>query len=192
MPTYDPNQQFKLYGPDGKIIATGSMSAVTEHILDSKARADAVSLLHDAAYAVGLLERQQIEKQQLDEQKVRALCDAAARLAIRLDAFEQNRIAWQRRDAEEEAARIQQYLDGLPDPNSPDPFAPSGDLHDIPASEPEDREQLQQSDQGTLPPELREGAPASTGTDPEPDPANLAYPPTPRYRSPAAISLNEE
>lgn len=187
MPTYNPDQQFKLYDHTGKIIASGSMSCVTEHILDSRARSDSLALLDAAAYALGVMERQELEAQKLTEQKVRTLCDSAARLAIRFDAFEQRRMARQRADEEEERRQIQAMLDALPNPDLPDPFSPSGEMHGIPASQPEDQQQLQQSDQGSLPREL-----ALEGEGPLDPPSELGAPETPAQRAPVAVSLNEQ
>jgi hypothetical protein len=189
--THGDSGQFKLFAPDGRLIGSGSMSAVTEHILDSKIRADAVELLHDAAKALGLIEQQREEEQELRERQVHAFCDGVARLARRLDILEAQREEQMRADEEAEERRIEQFLDELPDPDSPDPFAPSGDLHVIAASGPEDREQLQ-SDQGTLPPELKKGAPPDLGTEPELDPSKLAYPETPAQRAPVAVSMMSE
>ena len=195
MPTFAPDQQFKLYGPDGRIIASGSMSAVTERILDSKARSDSLSLLNDAAYALGLIEKQELaarrldsEREQLTEQKVRMLCDSAARLAIRFDNYEQRRIARNRRDAEEEQQQIQARLAALPDPDEPDPFSPSGELHDLPPAEPGT---TTIDNQGDLPAELNKAAPPPLGTDPIYDPKDLAHPPDPPAQ-PVAISLNAQ
>jgi hypothetical protein len=119
----EPNGQFHLYGPSGDLIAHGSMSALTERVLDSKARNDAISLLEDAAKAVGLLEQQQDYEQQLRQREVRAFCDGVAAIGRRLDALEATRAARARHAAADEARRIQEKLDALPDPD--DPSAPA-------------------------------------------------------------------
>jgi multidrug efflux pump subunit AcrA (membrane-fusion protein) len=196
-PVYDPDQMFKLFDHTGKIIASGSMSAVTEPILDSKSRAAAQQLVRDAAEAKDLIAQQQEEAEELRARQVRAFCDGVARLTQRLDVIEQQREEQVRQDEEEEQRRIQDYLDSLPNPdNEPPPHVPgthfnTGDLHSIPASKPEDEQQLE-ADQGALPAELRKGAPPESGNYPVSDPAELEYPETQKQRAPVAVSMMSE
>jgi hypothetical protein len=188
-PGTDLDQQFKLFGPDGRLIGSGSMSAVTEHILDSQSRADAISLLHDAAQAVGLLERQQEEAEELRERQIHAFCDGVARLTRRLDVLEAQREEQMRQDAEEEERRVEAFLDGLPDPDSPALYGPGGELHVSAA--PSDPGAVT-TDQGNLPQELQKNVPEPSGEfyDPDPDPDDL--PETAKQRAPVAVSMMSE
>jgi hypothetical protein len=196
-PGYDPDQMFKLFDHTGKIIASGSMSAVTEPILDSKSRAAAHQLVRDAALAEEKIAEQKEHEQALRERQVHAFCDGITRLTRRLDELEEQRAEQTRQDEEEEQRRIQNYLDSLPNPDDePQPHVPgthynTGDLHSIPASSPEDRGQLE-ADQGALPASLRKGAPPESGNYPEVDPSKLAYPESPTQRAPIAVSMMSE
>jgi hypothetical protein len=187
----DP-REFKLLDPDNNIIMRGSLSAVTECIVDSRARADAISLLEDAAKAVGLLEQQQQHEAQLREREVRAFCDGIAALARRLDALEQRRAEHARQAAEDEARAIQQKLDAMPDPDDPNAALehPTGELHQVEANAPARRAQLAAGDQGDLPREITRDVPPDLGTEPVFDPAELAHPQQPPAQ-PVAVSLNE-
>jgi hypothetical protein len=191
----DNDGQFKLYGPIGDLIARGSMSALTERVLDSRARAHAISLLEDAAKAVGLLEAQQDHEQQLRQRQVRAFVDGVAAIGRRLDAVEQRHAERARQAAADEARAIQQQIDSWPDPDSADPFphhSPGGELHALEPPNLGDKQQLAAArDQGDLPRELLKGAPPLTGNYPEPDPDKLAHPQDPPAQ-PVAISLNTE
>jgi ABC-type transporter Mla subunit MlaD len=122
--TTNTDQQFKLLGPDGQCIAIGSMSAVTEPILTSAARADAIDLVRAAEAAVGQLaeldERQQVAR--MDD--IRRLCDGASRLLQRVDAFEARARDRAIRAAEDEQRHIKSVLDALPDPDDPSEIIP--------------------------------------------------------------------
>jgi hypothetical protein len=129
--TADPDRlpMFRLLDPQGVEIAKGSMSAVSELILDSKSRKAAEALLRDAAVAVGtidsinsradaVIERERqiaAAERRLQADRVQALVDSIDDLATRLDAHEQARIA-------DELAR-------LPDPD--DPRSHSDDLEAV-------------------------------------------------------------
>jgi hypothetical protein len=117
----DPAQTFKLYGPTGDIIMTGSMSAIMERIPDSVARNAALEdMLKIAADAVGAEERQAEAR----ACAIRTLSDGVARLATRLDSFEKElAISMEREEAEQhrrDQQEVQSYLDALPDPDEPD------------------------------------------------------------------------
>jgi ABC-type transporter Mla subunit MlaD len=118
------DQQFKLLGPTGDIIAHGSLSAVTEPILTSAARAEAADLVKAAEDAVGQLaqldERQQMAR--IDD--IRRFCDGASRLVQRLDAFEARARDRAIRAAEDEQRHIQAMLDAMPDPDDPSEIIP--------------------------------------------------------------------
>jgi hypothetical protein len=183
--------QFTLTAADGSIIAHGSMSALTERIVDSVARADATSLLVDAAKALGQIESIQQREQEARIADIRRLCDDVTRFGQRLDAFEARRKEKARLDAEEEQREIQRALDALPDPDDPDDpntdamhQSNTGDLTTLGPSE-------VQRDQGALPNELQKDAPPLSGNFTEPDPDKLAHPQEPPAQ-PVSISLNEE
>ena|SRR6516162_2238957 len=78
---------FTLRAPDGSTIARGSLSSLTERVLDSVARKDAEQLLRDAAMAVG-----QLESIQAGADAVAAREDAATarELALHTDAVKCN------------------------------------------------------------------------------------------------------
>ena len=119
--TADPDRppMFRLLDPHGVEIAKGSMSAVSELILDSKSRKAAEALLRDAAVAVGTIdsinsradavierEREVAERERaLQADHVQALVDSIDDLAARLDAHEQ--------------AMVADALARLPDPDHP-------------------------------------------------------------------------
>jgi hypothetical protein len=111
---------FTLTGPDGETIMRGSMSAVTEPLLDSKARAEATQLLIDAARACGLIESVAARENAVRADEAQQLIDGIAAIERRLDRFVAKREAMVREDAEREAQRIQDVLDSLPDPDFPD------------------------------------------------------------------------
>jgi hypothetical protein len=115
-------RQFKLYGPNGELLMSGSRSAVTEPILDSVARADAYSLKIDAIKARSLMKQQKVAADQLRQRQFHAFCDSVTTLGRRLDTLEQQRAKRARREAEDEARRIQAKLDALPDPDDPSQY----------------------------------------------------------------------
>lgn len=133
--------QFVLTGPDGSVIATGSMAAAAEVAAVLTARADLEEILR--------------QKQQLDAAVARIIngittltADMFGRLEAehRAEATRQAEEEWQRAEAEEaaEQRRIEEMLDSLPSPDDPHAFHPSGDLHSLPAkdSEPEDPDEI--------------------------------------------------
>jgi hypothetical protein len=180
--TPDTDQQFKLLGPNGECIAIGSLSCVTEPILTSAARADAIELVRAAQDAVGQLahldERQQIAR--VDD--IRRICDGASRLLQRLDAFEARARDRAIRAAEDEQRHIQStvaQLDALVTPTPPvRDQDPTGVLAD-----PDDPEGAVLDEQGVA-------------TRPVVDPAELAHPgsttPPMTARQPPAAQLNSE
>jgi hypothetical protein len=186
----DNDGQFKLYDPFGNVIMHGSMSAVTECIVDSQARADVAAEMAEAAETIGLLEH---KEDQFRARQVRSLSDGLATLGHRLDAVEQRHAERIRQAAADEARRIQAQLDALPDPDDPDAamVRPTGELHALEPNAPERRAQLAaaEQDQGDLPRQLTKAVPPNLGTDPVIDPSELAHGPGPP--PPVAISLNE-
>jgi hypothetical protein len=87
----DPGHFALIRVPDGckapdDVIAHGSLNAITERVMSSKARSDALELLARAdAAAEEEREREQREQQVLTE-GIRALADSVAKLSSRLDA----------------------------------------------------------------------------------------------------------
>jgi hypothetical protein len=102
-------------------------------------------LLEDAAKAAGLLEQQQDHERQLHRRQVRAFIDGVAAIGRRLDAIEQRHAERDRQAAADEARRLQQQIASWPDPDSTDApalYEPSGELHTLAPSGPENRAQL--------------------------------------------------
>ena len=146
-------------------IVIGSMNQVMEYIPQSRARDEAMAEFERARVTADRIKRMQSATAKM---QVAAFADVVAHLERRLDAKEAELEEQARRDAEEaerkEAERIAAHLGALPDPDDPTTWErprASGELTSIPASHPEDKEQLAASDQGDLPPELLEGAPPS-------------------------------
>jgi len=186
-------------------IVIGSMNQVMEYIPQSVAREEAEAELARARVTADQIKRAQ---QATTKMQVAAFADAIDHLERRLDAKEAELEEQARRDAEEtereEAERIAAHLDALPDPDDSDTWEgprAGGELTSIPASHPEDKEQLAASDQGNLPPELLAGAPPS-GPSNYPlglDAARRRTAPRGRvkrapmkYPQPVAVSLNED
>jgi hypothetical protein len=170
-------QTFKLYGPTGEVIMTGSMSAIMERLPDTHARNDAEhSMLETAIKAVEAEER-------ADEARgvaAQYLSDGITRLADRLDSFEKARsLAAKRAEAEQQKRdrqRVQSYIDGLPDPDEPEqePKADEGD---------DDAE-------GDLPTSLLPATPPTPGTTPITSSAELGTPKDPKQTpQPIFVSL---
>jgi hypothetical protein len=70
-------EEFRLLGPDGSEIAHGSLSAVTEPLLDSTARAATEQLLNDTAAAI---EEEQRLVQQRERDEINLRNDTIQRL----------------------------------------------------------------------------------------------------------------
>ena len=175
----DPAQTFKLYGPTGDIIMTGSMNAIMERLPDTKARDSALAdMLKIAADAVEAEERQ-VEARAC---AIRTLSDGLTNLSTRLDSFEKQRAISAKRAeaARKEAAqqRVQRYLDELPDPDDPDLYS----------FDPKERSTT------SAPDEVSQD-PSEMGAvyDPEPHPesGSRLNSPAPQVAQPTAISLNE-
>jgi hypothetical protein len=177
----DPDPHgFRLLDPYGNVIAHGSATEALAPLPDSSVRADAISLLHDAAKAIGLIEAQQEHAAQLRQREISTFCDGVASLGRRLDALEQQHASRARQAAADEAHRIQAAIDALPDPDDPAAYQPTGELHQVAATA---------RDQGDLPREVTRDVPPDPGTDPEFDPAELSHGPD-APAQPVAISLN--
>jgi hypothetical protein len=127
-------QQFKLFGPDGSIIAQGACSdAALEPLPDSRERKAArFDMFCTEARADAAEQRQQ----EALASTAQMIADTVAHLTTRLDREEARRAERARRDAEEaeeaEQRRIQDELDRMPDPDDPDTYYhPTGDLHSL-------------------------------------------------------------
>jgi hypothetical protein len=165
-----------------------------EYIPQSRARQDAYEELEAARIKsehIGIMQEANRAIQ------VAAFCDSVSHISRRLDALEQRRTDRIRAEEEErEAAEqkaIEDALSSLPDPDAPHEWEahPTGDLHDLPPSEPQHEQQLEATEgehpddnEGDLPNELTEKVPPITGTDPEFPGAR-----EPEARNPVGISL---
>jgi hypothetical protein len=183
----DPAQTFKLYGPSGDVIMTGSMNAIMERLPDTHARNDALSTMLDTAVKQMEAEERQAEARAC---AIRTIADGVAHLTTRLDQFEKQRaLSMKRAEAQRkarDAARVQRMLDQLPDPDDPDAlvYPPPGDLtinQPEPLDDDGDLETKQKvdperygTDEGPsdLPRELEKDTPPPSGNyaDPKPDP----------------------
>jgi hypothetical protein len=188
----NPNDRFAIVpvtqpSAPAEAIVVGPMSEVMQYLPQTAARADALEELEHARFTAD-----QITSMQEKTRAVQAsiLADTAAHLTSRLDAYVARRDARLRadaaREAEEEAKRIQDELAAMPDPDNPNPFAPTGDLHDMPPKDqdPGDlpEEPLSLEDQGALPEEI-----AKYVETPEPTPPKGKV-----YPQPIAVQLNSD
>jgi hypothetical protein len=148
------------------------MSAMMERVADSKARSEATTLIRRAADAAVELEQQQEREQAAVDDGVRKIADGILKLTHRLDQLEQGR---ETRRALDAATEVTQQMLAIPK-DAPDPEAPGddthehvpgGELHDLPAKDPEQLGQVAASeDQGDLPEALLEKTPPDPGTAP--------------------------
>jgi hypothetical protein len=185
-------QTFKLHGPTGEVIMTGSMNAIMERLPDTHARNDAEhSMLETAIKAV--------EAEELaDEARsvaARYLSDAITRLVDRLDSFKKQRaLSMKRQEAEQQRRdrqRVRSYIDALPDPDEPEP-EPKDDEGELeikhatlsPGQDPE-RDDVE----GDLPRELQTATPPTPGTTPITSSAELGTPRDPK-QTPQPISVS--
>jgi hypothetical protein len=168
--------------PPADAIAHGTLSAVTERVLSSRARSDALDLLARADEAAEHEREREQREQQLITDGLRALHYRLDDFGRRLDAIEQSRDARHKLDAASEATA--QML-ALPKdaPEAPADFAmgPGGELHDLPPKDPA-QHQPEADDQGDLPRELERGAPPGLGTEP-----TIEDPPRKQVAQPIAL-----
>jgi hypothetical protein len=183
-------------------ICIGPMKEVFAYLPQTAARDQAEAELARVPVTADQIKRMQSATTAM---QVAAFADAIDHLERRLDAKEAELEEQARRDAEEaerrEAERIAAHMRALPDADDPstwDPAPAGGALTPLPASHSEDKEQLAASDQGDLPNELLEGAPADPGTAPT---IGLDVPRVPSRQTkrapmlhpqPIAVSLNED
>jgi hypothetical protein len=195
----DPNELFAIVPVEGTkspsdAIIVGNMSAVMECLPQTVARQE----------AEGRLARQEEDAAEVtrQQQEVRAcaaqiLGEGLTRLGERLDQFETRKAehaAKLQRDTEEaEYQAVEDEISRLPDPDNPDVHSAlqAGDDGELTTKPPVDTERhnpahLEDAGEGDLPNELERGAPPPIG------PFGAPPPRQPEFRSPAAISLNQE
>jgi len=181
-------------------IAHGSWSALGPLLFDTRPLTAALDL---AARTVAHAEEnhaRQVSEQQLVADGATALVDGLLQLRHRLDTLERNQRDRRRLDAASEVARelLEIPQDKPPAAGEHGPAVvrdqehkPTGDLHSVAPSHPEDKEQAaarERKDQGALPNELLKGAPPDPGTAPEFDPAKVGKAPDPPQQ-PVSVSL---
>jgi hypothetical protein len=169
-------------------LAHGSIGPILEHLNGNRRAVDAIAKAEAAVVRAEAIIRNHNE----------ALADALAKVSGRIDEFEA-RIAGlrkseaERRNFDAETAGLQRYA--LPPEASADDKQPGSveTVHPPSAEERYDPEgRAGDTATGATPRELGRNVPAAggSGTEPELDPAELAYPSVPKYRDPAAVSLN--
>ena len=125
VPLPPPGQEHDRLKADA--IMWGDMSACTEPILSSTAREATEDLLNKAADAIEEERRIAAQRERAEQQAradaIQTLCDGIAKMAYRLDALEQTRLAEAREARRKERADIEA---ALPDPDAP------GDHTEIP------------------------------------------------------------
>jgi hypothetical protein len=169
--------------PPADAIACGSLAAVTERVLSSKARADALALVARADEAAEQEREREQREQEIFAEGVRALRDGILKLSHRLDALVQSRDARRRLDAASEATK--QMLE-LPQDRPALDLAdatpsPSGELHALEPKDPAEHQPVT-GDQGDLTRELERGAPPGLGTEP-----TIEGPQSPQQPQPIAL-----
>jgi hypothetical protein len=193
------------YGaPPSNAIAHGNLSTVMAHLPDTVARSEALAR---ADALMDKIEAAEAEQALTRAAQVAIFADTVATLSQRLIALEARRDAQAKRDQEEQEQqgreRIAAVLDGLPDVDDPTPypFNPSGDLHSLGPSEPQNKLELAVTEDGDdgpgdLPNALLETAPADPGDHPIDDPAEelggSAWPPKHIQPQPVSVSLNTD
>jgi hypothetical protein len=185
----DQNERFAIVPVEGKsppeAIVVGPMSEVTSYIGQSIARIEEEQRLAQAQRDAEETKRYQAEVRECAAQ---ILADGITRLNERIDAYEgrkQERADQLQRQAEEaEAARIEEELAALPDPDDPYSMGDDGELtavHEPVDTEKHDPERRNEAVTGAMPKELDKGAP------PQPGDYLSTTPPPPKYRDPVAI-----
>jgi hypothetical protein len=115
-----PPDDFRLLAPDGTLIAHGSMSAITEMVLDSTARRAAEQLVKDATRADALLDGIKEQRRQAFDDTLRLADTKLGDMVKRMDALEAQEREEDRIRAEEEQQAIKAKIDQIPDPDDPD------------------------------------------------------------------------
>jgi hypothetical protein len=165
-------------------IAHGPLSAIMEHVLGSRARADAEALVKRAADAAEQEREREQREQELLSDGIRAIADGILKLSHRLDTLEQSRDARRKLDAASEATRqMREFPKDAPNPDrlADEMLAPSGELRPLGAKDPAEHQPVA-SDQGNLPRELERGAPPELGNYP-----TLEDPQQPQVSQPIAL-----
>jgi hypothetical protein len=200
----DNQQSFKLYDPDGMLIAHGATaSKAMAPLPGSVARQEELQQMYSAvAEAVEAKEREQEAEQRAEQAlatSAQILSDGISRLATRLDA-EEDRRALAAKEAEEEQQRkgeeeVRAYLAALPDPEQPEPMGTSDD-DPLTAHPPVDHERNNPEHEPLETDAAATQDPNQMGEvydpQPRPDPGSRLYPPHPGIAQPVSISLNSE
>jgi hypothetical protein len=128
--------------PTGDVIAHGSTSSVTQCLLDSKARNDALDLIARANEAAEQEREREQREQEVFAEGVRALRDGILKLSHRVDALVQSRDARRRLDAASEATKQMLELpkDAPELDLTDDTPQPSGELHALEPKDPSEHQ----------------------------------------------------
>ena len=163
-------------------IAHGPLNVITERVLSSKARTEALALVARADEAAEQEREREQREQEILSDGIRAFTDGIADLSRRLDALVQSRDARRKLDAASEATKEMLELPKDPPELDLSPAdtvpAPSGELRPQQAKDPKEH-QPEADDQGALPRELERGAPPETGNYPtleDPQPPQVPQP----------------
>jgi hypothetical protein len=130
--------EFKLFGPDGAVIAQGSLSAVTQPILGSRSRAEALAIIARADRAAEQERAREQREQEIVSDGIRVLADGINKLDRRLDAIIRSRAARRKLDAASEAtAKMLAFPKDAPADHTPQP---SGELHALEPKDPSEHQ----------------------------------------------------
>jgi hypothetical protein len=188
----NPNARYAIvpvhYGDaPADAIMVGPLPMVMENIPDAIARHDSLRTLQSARLDAAVITQAQKATRAL---QIAAFADSVDTLIHRMDALEPKRAKARAAKAKADAAREQKeildYLDGLPNPDDPPAsHFNTGDLSPLPPTNTGD------DNEGDLPKDLLRATPPSPGNYPLDDPSEMDVPSQPKYRNPAAVSLNE-
>jgi hypothetical protein len=171
-------------------LAHGSIGPIIEHLNHNTRAIDAIAKAEAAVVRAEAIIRNHNE----------AFADALAKVSGRIDGLDARITALkqseaERRDLDAETAGLKRYALPPEPVAAPDDEQPHGELTVHPPSaeeryDPEGR--AGDTATGATPRELERNVPPAggSGTEPELDPAELAHPSVPKYRDPAAVSLN--
>jgi hypothetical protein len=185
--------------PPAEAIVVGSLDDVMSYIPQSLSRQEAEGIRDAVGQALDYARQVQQHETSLKDQIQTFTDRCLAPVGARIDAFEkQHAISAKRAEAERkrrDRQRVQAYIDGLPDPEEPEPLLLPGKndngeltIHHKPDPV-EHGYELDPDDPNTWDDDV--GLEGSVATRPTPDPKDLGYPPPPRQVSqPVGVSLN--
>jgi septal ring factor EnvC (AmiA/AmiB activator) len=170
--------------PSADALFYGSLPQVMECIPQSVARNEAMQRLATAQEAAQLQDETRASAlRTITDSLGKIMAHAETLASLRADEARRKARADAEREAKLEATRIKAWEDSLPDVDDPGDDAPthspSGELHSVAPAQTRSEDVL-----GDLPKEL---APPASGPFTDPDPKDLAYPKTPKYRQPVVI-----